>query len=58
MCSAKPQYSLDAGRCIVIDGRPVATLHGVGSYDPCEVDALARKIVSLLQLDADKRKPS
>ena len=41
-------YTLDAGRCIVRDGTPIATIHGVGNYDPGEIDALARTMVRLL----------
>jgi hypothetical protein len=48
------QWSLDAGRCIVKDGKPLATLHGVNNYDPCELDALARWIVSALQLKSER----
>jgi hypothetical protein len=43
------KWTLQAGRCIVKDGTPLATLGGVGHYDPCELDELARRIVSLLQ---------
>jgi hypothetical protein len=43
------KYTLQAGRCIVKDGIPLATLGGVGHYDPCELDDLARTIVALLQ---------
>lgn len=51
-------YTLDAGRCIVKDGIAIATIHGVGQYDPCEIDALAREIISLLNCNAAKAHPS
>lgn len=43
-----PTYTLDAGRCIVKDGTPFFTLHGVGNYDPCELDTMAKAIVASL----------
>ena len=43
-----PRYSLEAGRCILRDGKMLATLHGVQPYDPVEVDELAAEIVRLL----------
>lgn len=42
------KYTLNAGRLIEKDGAGLATLHGVGQYDPCEVDDLARTIVAKL----------
>jgi hypothetical protein len=39
------KYTLLAGRCIVRWGTPLATLHGVGDYNPVELDTLARDIV-------------
>lgn len=47
-----PVYALEAGRCITRDGKPFCTLHGCGNnYDPTELDALARRIVGLLEPD-------
>lgn len=46
-------YTLDAGRCFVRDGTPLATLSGVAKYDPCEVDKLARDIVLWANSHAD-----
>lgn len=48
--SVRDTYTLDAGRCIVKNGTPLCTLHGVGEYDPTTLDALARRIVALLNL--------
>jgi len=42
------RYTLDAGRLIVRDGVPFATLHGVRPYDPVELDAFAREVVAVL----------
>ena len=44
------KYTLHAGRCIVRDGVPLATLHGVHPYDPCDLDVFARQIVTALNL--------
>ena len=41
-------YRLDAGRLIVRDGVPFATLHGVRPYEPVELDAFAREVVATL----------
>lgn len=46
--SVRDTYTLDSGRCIVKNGTPLATLHGVGQYDPCELDTLAHVIVNKL----------
>ena len=44
-----PVYTLQAGRLIVRDGVPLATLHGArAGYDPVEVDELVVQIVKLL----------
>ena len=44
-----PHYTLQAGRLIVRDGVPLATLHGAkAGYDPVEVDELVVQIVKLL----------
>lgn len=48
----KTQFTLDAGRCIVRDGVPFASIHGVWQYDPCEVDKLARQVAALPELVA------
>lgn len=46
--SRRPRYDLQAGRLIVRNGAPLCTLHGVGQYDPVEVDELVVLIVKLL----------
>ena len=46
MPTLKPAYTLAAGRCIVKDGVPFATLHGVGQYSPTDLDAFARDVVA------------
>lgn len=45
-------YTLEAGRCIVRDGVPIATIHGVRNYDPCELDQLARDIIPAINSHA------
>lgn len=45
MSQHTPTYTLDAGRTIVKDGVPLACISGLGIYDPCEVDELARTAV-------------
>lgn len=40
------KYALDAGRLIVRDGKPLAALHGVGQYQPTELDQFARDVVT------------
>lgn len=46
--TVRDTYALEAGRCITKNGTPLATLHGVGNYDPSELDTLARVIVNKL----------
>ncbi len=41
-------YTLEPGRCIVRDGKPLCTLHGVADYEPAELDDFATEVVSLL----------
>lgn len=47
-------YTLEAGRCIVRDGVPIATVSRVGSdskghaLTPAEVDEFARRVVTAL----------
>lgn len=46
-----PRFTLAAGRCIVRDGVPFATIHGVSHgrpYDPTELDNFAREVVAVL----------
>lgn len=44
----KTKYTLEAGRLIVRDGVPLATLHGVRPHEPRELDELAREVVARL----------
>lgn len=48
-------YTLTAGRCINRDGIELASIRGIGRYDPTEVDALARDTVRLLNNHDDMR---
>lgn len=52
-----PDYTLEAGRCIVRDGRPFVTIHGVNPpgmlYSPAEVDSFARDVVRAVNSHAD-----
>ena len=44
-----PRYTLEAGRSILCNGVPFATIHGTkradGSYDPVTLDTFARDVV-------------
>lgn len=43
-----PVWTLQAGRCICRNGKPLFTIRGVGQYNPVELDALTHEIVQLL----------
>ena len=45
-------YTKEAGRCILKDGKPLCTLHGVNPYDPVELDEFTDTVVRAVNAHA------
>jgi len=57
----KDIWTLEAGRLLCLNGKPIAVLstsvrNSVGEFSPTEMDALAHRIVSLLNSAIDHKR--